>query len=267
MSMSIRDKKYEDLNTNLAAVGKAVFVNFYYDFKDASTPIEDLAQKIFTQNPMSRSASQNFRIPRARHIFQTGQQLDALNIIIQSNRVDAKARELAKQILQEESQRENQAEDIYQERSFINGLNEEIVYLQMESSSIPQYENVPRNPKGDRILISTQYQRDRKTSENALRMSQYLCEVNDDHFVFRRKNGINNYTEPHHLVPLSARTDFPDVDLDREQNIVSLCSNCHNQLHYGADIDELLRPLYEKRKELLESIGIIISFEQLLKYY
>lgn len=67
--MSISDKKYEDLNTNLAAVGKAVFVNFYYDFKDASMPIEDLAQKIFTQNPTSKSASQNFRIPRARHIF------------------------------------------------------------------------------------------------------------------------------------------------------------------------------------------------------
>lgn len=265
--MSISDKKYEDLNTNLAAVGMAVFVNFYYDFKDASMPIEDLAQKIFTQNPTSKSASQNFRIPRARHIFQTGQQLDALKIIIQSNRVDAKARELAKHILQEESQRKDEAEDIYQELLFINELNEEMVYLQMESSPIPQYDNAPRNPKGDKILISTHYQRDRKTSENALRMALYLCEVNNNHFVFRRKNGIVNYTEPHHLVPLSAREDFPDVDLDREQNIISLCSNCHNQLHYGSDIGGLLRPLYEKRKELLESIGIIISFEQLLKYY
>lgn len=180
---------------------------------------------------------------------------------------DAKARELAKHILQEESQRKDEAEDIYQERLFINELNEEMVYLQMESSPIPQYDNAPRNPKGDKILISTHYQRDRKTSENALRMAQYLCEVNNNHFVFRRKNGFVNYTEPHHLVPLSAREDFPDVDLDRAQNIISLCSNCHNQLHYGSDIGGLLRPLYEKRKELLESIGIIISFEQLLKYY
>lgn len=168
-------------------------------------PIEDLAQKIFTQNPTSKSASQNFRIPRARHIFQTGQQLDALKIIIQSNRVDAKVRELAKHILQEESQRKDEAEDIYQERLFINELNEEMVYLQMESSPIPQYDNAPRNPKGDKILISTHYQRDRKTSENALRMAQYLCKVNNNHFVFRRKDGIVNYTEPHHLVPLSAR--------------------------------------------------------------
>ena len=267
MSTNIRDRKYEDLNANLAAVGKAVFVNFYYDFKDASMPIEDLAQKIFTQNPTSKSASQNFRIPRARHIFQTGQQLEALKIIIQSSRVDAKARELAKQILREESQRGNEAEEVYQERLFINELNEEMKYFQMQSSPIPQYDNAPRNPKGDKILSSTQYQRDRKTSENALQMAQYLCEVNNKHFVFRRKNGITNYTEPHHLVPLYAKKDFPDVDLDREQNIISLCSNCHNQLHYGANIGGLLRSLYEKRKELLESIGIIVSFEQLLKYY
>lgn len=30
----LKDTKYEDLNKTLAAVGKAVFVNFYYDFKD-----------------------------------------------------------------------------------------------------------------------------------------------------------------------------------------------------------------------------------------
>ena len=34
--MDKRDTKYTDLNTTLSAVGKAVFVNFYYDFKNAS---------------------------------------------------------------------------------------------------------------------------------------------------------------------------------------------------------------------------------------
>ena len=28
----MKDSKYEDLNKTLAAVGKTVFVNFYYDF-------------------------------------------------------------------------------------------------------------------------------------------------------------------------------------------------------------------------------------------
>jgi Zn-finger protein len=69
------------------------------------------------------------------------------------------------------------------------------------------------------------------------------------------------------LIPLYAAKDFPDIDLDREQNVVSLCSNCHNWLHYGDDIDVILRPLYEKRKTLLKAIGADITYEQLKSYY
>ncbi|MDD7731030.1 MAG: HNH endonuclease, partial [Eubacteriales bacterium] len=85
--------------------------------------------------------------------------------------------------------------------------------------------------------------------------------------VFTRRNSDKNYTEPHHIVPLSASADFPNVDLDREQNVVSLCSNCHNILHYGADFESILKPLYEKRKDLLKAIGVEISYEELKKYY
>ena len=94
-----------------------------------------------------------------------------------------------------------------------------------------------------------------------------MCEVSDQHQLFKRKNSNINYTEPHHLVPLYAVDKFPDIDLDREQNVVSLCSGCHNWLHYGSDIDVVLRPLYEKRRELLRSIGIDITYEQLKEFY
>ena len=53
----------------------------------------------------------------------------------------------------------------------------------------------------------------------------------------------------------------------REQNVVSLCSNCHNILHYGADFEKILKPLFEKRKDLLKAIGVEISYEELKKYY
>ena len=50
-----------------------------------------------------------------------------------------------------------------------------------------------------------------------------------------------------------------NVSLDVEENIVSLCSNCHNQIHYGADADKLIEKLYEERKDALASVGIIIT--------
>lgn len=87
----MKDTKYEDLNKTLAAVGKAVFVNFYYDFKDFSISKDELAKKILSENPGSKSDSQNFRIPRARHIFESGQEKEALRIIIESKRVDKKS--------------------------------------------------------------------------------------------------------------------------------------------------------------------------------
>ena len=98
----MKDTKYEDLNKTLAAVGKAVFVNFYYDFKDFSISKDELAKKILSENPGSKSDSQNFRIPRARHIFESGQEKEALRIIIESKRVDKKAIEKAKNILVKE---------------------------------------------------------------------------------------------------------------------------------------------------------------------
>ena len=58
-----------------------------------------------------------------------------------------------------------------------------------------------------------------------------------------------------------------NVSLDVEENIVSLCSNCNNQIHYGADADKLIEKLYEERKDALASVGIIITLEQLLSMY
>ena len=124
----MKDTKYEDLNKTLAAVGKAVFVNFYYDFKDFSISKDELAKKILSENPGSKSDSQNFRIPRARHIFESGQEKEALRIIIESKRVDKKAIEKAKNILVKEIIREDFQTESVEERQFIEHFNQEIQY-------------------------------------------------------------------------------------------------------------------------------------------
>lgn len=55
--------------------------------------------------------------------------------------------------------------------------------------------------------------------------------------------------------------------LDVEANIVCLCSNCHNRIHYGVDSDELVSRLYALRKSELEKVGLSIELKQLLKLY
>ena len=51
-------------------------------------------------------ANQNFRIPRARHIFEAGQEQDALRIIVESKRVPSVVIEKAKSILAKENKTE-----------------------------------------------------------------------------------------------------------------------------------------------------------------
>lgn len=67
-------------------------------------------------------------------------------------------------------------------------------------------------------------------------------------------------------MPLAFSDRF-EVSLDVEENIVSLCSNCHNQLHYGKDAERLIIQLFNDRNALLKKVGINIELTDLLKIY
>lgn len=98
--------------------------------------------------------------------------------------------------------------------------------------------------------------RSTRISINALKLANYSCEVDNSHCTFTRRKDGKPYTEPHHLIPLSKYDEF-DYDTDIEENIISLCSNCHNKIHYGSDIESMLQMLFKKRKDLLEKCNII----------
>lgn len=110
------------------------------------------------------------------------------------------------------------------------------------------------------------YPRDRQTAINALSHADYLCEIDGAHPTFLRRNSSKPYTEPHHLIPMAFSDEF-DVSLDVEENIVSLCSNCHNHIHYGQGAEELLAKLYYERYTALKKVGIEISLDKLLSFY
>ncbi len=97
--------------------------------------------------------------------------------------------------------------------------------------------------------------RDRNRADNALARAGFLCEYNNEHELFLRKTQPVNYTEPHHLIPLQFDELFAN-SLDVEANIVSLCSNCHNLIHYGADAERVIRKLWQDRQEAIKAAGI-----------
>ena len=40
--------------------------------------------------------------------------------------------------------------------------------------------------------------------------------------------------------------------LDVEENIISLCCNCHKQIHLGKGFEDMLRKIYAERKDVLK---------------
>ncbi len=110
------------------------------------------------------------------------------------------------------------------------------------------------------------YKREAYIAREALNIANHFCEYDRTHKSFQRKTNSEFYTEPHHLIPMCCQENFP-VSLDVEANIVSLCSNCHNHIHYGKTADVLVKKLFEERKNRLEQAGIKIDIQELLAFY
>lgn len=175
--------------------------------------------------------------------------------------------------------------DVLQEKGFIIKTKEEMKQIEQEqevsadfifigdvnkeTTSTDYVEYIPRPEKRLEPLQSQGrivYIRRKEISINALKRAGHLCEVDNRHPGFIRKSDGTNYTEPHHLIPMCMQRFFEN-SLDVEANIVSLCSNCHNLLHYGKDKVEILKQLYDLRKNELKEAGIEITFNDLLDMY
>lgn len=93
----------ENVNRMLNSVGKKIFVDHYYEFKDLNISKDLLAKKLLEENPNARKLSGQFiRISFARKIFANNLQKEALEIILNSNRLDEKTIKKAEEIIKRE---------------------------------------------------------------------------------------------------------------------------------------------------------------------
>jgi hypothetical protein len=106
---------------------------------------------------------------------------------------------------------------------------------------VPVFSDTPEaRPEQIATSYGQVYKIDPAKSRRAIIDSGYMCEVDSGHESFTRKDGVNLYTEAHHLIPRCFQDQFEN-SLDVPANIVSLCSNCHNWLHYGIGFEAMLK--------------------------
>ena len=117
----------------------------------------------------------------------------------------------------------------------------------------------------------TTFVRDPKIAKTVLKEKNYICEnakyLHKQHFTFISVDG-NRYQEAHHLIPMKAQKYF-DINLDRPENIVSLCPICHKKIHLARKKDriKILNNMYKIKKKQLHKVGIDITIEDLFNRY
>lgn len=105
-------------------------------------------------------------------------------------------------------------------------------------------------------------------NKHCSRICFFSGKLNDrSHKTFRKKDG-NDYFEGHHFIPQAKRNKV-DGDLssvvDDPENLITLCSNCHNQLHYGEPekISEMIDMLW--RDETIHNMLVKHNFQEIIK--
>jgi len=156
------------------------------------------------------------------------------------------------------------SDEVYSDDELVNGVGEDDI---PPDTTVFGYVGKPRPKKAAVEVGSTlTYSRSKSVSKNALAKAGYKCEINGDHPTFKRRNSHLNYTEPHHIIPMSRQDDF-DVSLDVEENIISLCCNCHKQIHLGQGFDSMLKTIHGARNDFLKNVGIDVPLENLVLLY
>lgn len=112
---------------------------------------------------------------------------------------------------------------------------------------------------------------DPRLKATCLSKADYMCEVDHSHKTFTHASGLHHYVECHHIIPLKAQEDFPNIVLDDLFNLVALCPLCHAQIHYG-DIEakkDIFYKLYMCRvNEMMEKNITLKDMKRVFeKYY
>lgn len=126
------------------------------------------------------------------------------------------------------------------------------------------HEKYEKPPLSKRIMKS--YPRDPVAAKRALCHAAFTCEFDSSHDTFPRMIDGLPYMETHHLIPLKYADRF-DISIDVPENIVCLCSTCHNRIHYGRNKKEIIEYFWSLRKNDLHEVGIDIDLSEILSFY
>ncbi len=148
-------------------------------------------------------------------------------------------------------------------------IDEEDENYQSEVSSLriasPHFSLLNTSGRIERREIrgKTVYVRDPRMAALRFLSSDYKCEIEPLHRTFTAERTQKQYVEAHHFIPMKFQGMFNEP-LDCLDNIVSLCPNCHRQIHHAVTDQkyEIIRGIYQKRAEMHR-----FEFDKIAQFY
>ena len=112
---------------------------------------------------------------------------------------------------------------------------------------------------------------DPKLKATRMELANHKCEIDHSHITFTNSSGKYQYLECHHIIPLSAQKDYPNIKLDSMFNIIAICPTCHMKVHHALKNErlEIFLTMYNMRKQEMIEHGFDIDkiTEVFNKYY
>lgn len=109
------------------------------------------------------------------------------------------------------------------------------------------------------------YPRNPKIAQISINKANGKCE-NCGKESFLKKDNKTKYFEAHHIIPMFYQ-DVVTNSLDVPENIICLCSECHNKIHYGFEGKKIVINLYRKRVNGMKARDIYIDEDVFSELY
>lgn len=151
-------------------------------------------------------------------------------------------------------------------RMYSIALNHYIKFVEGENFLDIEQFDMPIDAKGQSLVNRKIHQRSTIIKDQVIISAGYTCEVDPEHQSFISQKREKPFMEGHHIIPLKHQDKF-NKSLDVYANIISVCPNCHRQLHYGNDTDrrDVLGKIYQQRCNRLAASGINLEKDKFME--
>ncbi len=105
-------------------------------------------------------------------------------------------------------------------------------------------------------VANKRVKRDASLIVKAKTRDNFKCMVDENHLTFFSKD--KSYVEGHHLIPMYQQKNYT-FKLDDVDNIISLCPNCHREIHFSDDKEEILKRVFSLHKDFMNAHSISLS--------